>query len=232
VAGSGAGSCRAGSYESADPASVLPSSFTLPTADRVCDLEDRILIVDDKHVTVVSRPRLTRTRAPIARQGSLGDRCAGPGGGHAGCSITFQRFWSPVLGRGYLEFGTSAGNMLVPDGDLNQAQGCRESIRGRGIATCSTANHFVTIAYDSPAFGQPRCWHLHATLWDSPATQHLELDGDVDRAASAGDRWVFRFAAGSAADPAVVLGFDRRAHTATLEVAGQREPCVAFRLSQ
>jgi hypothetical protein len=39
---------------------------------------------------------------------------------------------------------------------------------------------------------------------------------------------VFRFAG----DPPVVLGFDRRARAATLEVAGQREPCIAFRLSQ
>jgi len=232
ASGGGAGGCRAGSYDSGNPASALPSSFTFPTSDLVCDLEDRILIVDAKHVTVVSRPQLTRTRGPVARQEALGDRCDGPGGGHVGCSIRFKRFWSPVLGRGFLEFGTNAGNVLFPDGDQNQAQGCRESIRGQRIATCSTATHFVTVVYDEPASGSPRCWHLHATLWDSPGTQPLERDGDVDRAASVGDRWVFQFAAGAAGDPPVVLGFDRRARTATLEVAGQREPCVAFRLSQ
>jgi len=210
----------------ANPASVLPRTFDLGTADLVCDVKDRVIVVSAKQVTVRTRPLLTPVRAPIERTGHLGDRCDGPGGGHAGCSITYWRFSSKVLGSGHLEFGNNAGNVLHDD-DPDKAMDCREYSSFEVIATCSTAKHFVLVKYQDDAAGRGSCWHLHARLWDA-GDQVTELDGDVDRAASGGDRWVFRF---PAADSAVTLRFARRPGSATLEIGGERERCAVFRLS-
>ncbi len=122
----------------ANPASVLPRTFDLGTADLVCDVKDRVIVVSAKQVTVRTRPLLTPVRAPIERTGHLGDRCDGPGGGHAGCSITYWRFSSKVLGSGHLEFGNNAGNVLHDD-DPDKAMDCREYSSFEVIATCSTA---------------------------------------------------------------------------------------------
>ena len=218
--------CPAGSHAPADAARPLPG-FSLLEADRICDVGDRVIVVDARSVTVVTRPRGNRTRAPISRREGLADRCSGPGGGHAGCSITFQRFWSVVLGHDYVEFGSSAGNFLAPGGDFNRARGCREPGSGP-IAVCATATRFVAIT-DEERADRPSCQRLRASLWDGAADERRELDGDIDAAASTANRWVVRFP-GAAGDSAIALAFDRTARAATLEVDGRREPCLAFRL--
>lgn len=208
----------------------FPRTFHLRAADdRVCDLKERIVIVGDKTVTVLARPQLTRTRAPIERRAKLDDRCGGPGGGHAGCSITFKRFWSAALGAGHVEFGNNMGNLVAEDDDMTRAESCREDSSYGVVATCSTAQHFVLVKYRAVELGGRPCWHLEASVWDGPAEQGTQIGGDVDRAASVNNHLVLRFPAAADADRAITLGFDGRAGTATLEIAGRRERCVAFR---
>jgi len=219
-------------YDTPDPASVFPSTFTIRADHRVCDLKDRIILVDTKWVTVITRPLLQRTQAPIDRKDNLGNRCGGADESHAGCSITFDRFWSAALGASFLEFGTNEGNVLHDAQSPNKDQDCRESSGHAVIATCSTAKRFVMVRYLEPAVGEPLCWHLRGTVWEGPGDQSVDLEGDVDRVKSVGDSWAFHFFANSATDAAVTLTFDLRAHSATLDTAGEREACIAFRLSQ
>jgi hypothetical protein len=96
--------CPAG-QDRTDPAAVLPARFTIRAAGKVCDLDDRIILVDERAVTVLTRPRLTRTQAPVQRTDKLEGQCGGPAGGHAGCSIAFRRVHSTVLGNFTVEFG-------------------------------------------------------------------------------------------------------------------------------
>ena len=212
--------CPAG-HDRSYPAAVLPAGFTLPAAGNVCDLEDRIIVVDDRAVTVLTRPRLTRTRAPIQRADRLGNRCGGPGGGHAGCSITYRRVHSAVLGNLTLEFGNNVGDTLYDEQVPNSYQPCRE-VRHDVIATCSTATRFVTIAYRAVPASAPPCFHLLGTVWEG--AQPAELAAELDGAASDANHWVVRLPA-----RAMTLRFDR--HVAVLEVGAKREPCVAFRLA-
>ena len=212
--------CPAG-QDRTDPAAVLPARFTVPAAGKVCDLDDRIILVDERAVTVLTRPRLTRTQAPIQRTDKLDDQCGGPAEGHAGCSITFRRVHSAVLGNFTLEFGNNVGDVLYDEQQPNSFQPCRE-VRHDVIATCSTATRFVTVAYREVPSSKPTCWQLRGAVWEG--ANPTELDAELDRAASGADRWVFRLPA-----RAMTLRFDRRA--AVLEVGAQREPCVAFRLA-
>ena len=96
----------------------------------------------------------------------------------------------------------------------------------------STAKRFVMVRYLEPAVGEPPCWHLRGTVWEGPGDQGVDLEGDVDRVTSVGDYWAFHFLANSAMAAAVTLTFDLRAHSATLDTAGEREACIAFRLSR
>jgi hypothetical protein len=213
--------CPAG-QDRADPAAVLPARFTVPAAGKVCDLDDRIILVDERTVTVLTRPRLTRARAPIQRTDKLDNRCDGPGGGHAGCSITFRRVHSAVLGKLTLEFGNNVGDVLYDERQENSYRPCRE-VRQDVIATCSTATRFVTIEYREVPPSKPTCWQLRGAVWEG--SQPTQLDVELDRAASDADHWVVHLPA-----RAMTLRFDRRG--AVLEVGAQREPCVAFRLAR
>lgn len=219
-------------HATADRAAVLPSGFTIPATQQVCDLEDRIILVDKQSVTVLTRPLLQRTQAPIARTEHLGDRCDTTSGGHAGCSIKFDRYWSKALGNGSLEIGTNEGNVLHDDRFPDRDQLCRNGRDPAVIATCSTARHFVAVTYLESTVGGSSCWHVGGALWGGTGEQPSELDGDVDRASSVGDSWVFHFLARSQPDAAVTLSFDRRAPAAALEIGGEREPCIAFSLSR
>jgi hypothetical protein len=214
--------CPAG-QDRPDPAAVLPARFTVPATGKVCDLEDRIILVDDRAVTVtvLTRPGLSRTRAAIERDERLDDRCDRPGGGHAGCSITHRRVHSAALGHLTLELGNNEGDTLYDEQQPNSYQPCRE-IRHDVIATCSTATRFVTIAYREVPLSAPTCWQLRGVVWER--AQPTELDAEFDRAASDADHWVVRLPA-----RAMTLRFDRGA--AVLEVGAKREPCVAFRLA-
>jgi hypothetical protein len=187
----------------------------------VCDLADRIILVDDRSVSVLRRPKLTRARAPIRHVEKLGDRCGGPDGGHAGCSIAYRRVQSAVLGHHTLELGNNPGNHLDDDDQPNQVEECRYVPEGT-IATCSTATRFVTVAYVAGP-SSPPCWHLQATLWEGDRA--TALDAELDRAgADSDDRWVARLPARD-----MTLRFDR--HAAVLEAGAKRELCVAFRLA-
>ena len=209
-------------YDKPDSSVVMPTGFAR-TNHKLCDLRDRIIIVDGKLVTVVSRPELKRTRAKVDRTEHLGNRCGdGPDGGHAGCSITFDRYWSAVLGARHLEFGTNVGNVLEGERDPNKSESCRDIGRAT-IATCSTAQHFVAVAYEQTA----TCWNVRASVWDGAADRPEELDGDVDRAASVGGHWAFRFAT---PNRRLTLELDRARRTAAVDIDGAREDCVTFQL--
>jgi hypothetical protein len=215
----GVAACR---YDKPDSSAVLPATGLATPDERLCDLTDRIILVGPKLVTVITRPALKRVRAKIDRTEHLGDRCGnGPGGGHAGCSITYDRFWSAALPDHHLEFGTNAGNLLEDDRDPNHSVSCRNDSDYGVIATCSTARRFVVIKYQESG----SCWTVHAQLWEGAADRPQELDGDVDRTASVGALWRFRF-------PAVSVDFDVHKRSATLDVGGDREACVVFRLSR
>jgi hypothetical protein len=215
---------------------VLPS-FGTSVYGHVCDLPDRIIVVDGGRVTSIARPGLARTTAPIARQEGRSYTCGGPGQGHVGCSVVYRRYWSHSLGIHYVEFGTNQGNVLGDDGNGSKVEYCREASHYQVIATCSTAKRFAVVKYLEPDYNEPQaCYHLRVWLWEGRDKIATELEGDVDRAASAGDRWTFRFPA----ERGVALAFERWqdpafmrrvARRATLEVGGDREDCVAFRLS-
>jgi hypothetical protein len=184
----------------------------------VCDLRDRIVLVDlqQRLVTVILRPTSTRVTAPISTTDDLGDRCTDAEGhedGHAGCSVTYERYWSPVLGASHLEFGTNAGNALDADNG-STSESCGEESTYSVIATCSTANQFV---YVQQLVAAPAT--LTAVFWARRADPASEIAAEVDRAASGGDQWTIRFAKHA-------LVFDRRGAVATLDGA----PCLAFRL--
>jgi len=207
-------------------APVSPRFAVSRTESRICDLPDRILLVDRK-VTALARPTLTRTTAPIAKTERLGNRCGGPGGGHAGCSITYVRFWSRALGAGHLlEFGTNAGNVLIDEHGNEEA--CREEESYGTIAMCSTAKRYLLVRFTEDANDATPCWHVTGRLWEGAADVATELAGDVDRSASRGTNWVYAFPATSTS-PAVALSLDGHKGTATLEVGGEREDCIAFR---
>lgn len=207
-------------------AKVVPGFSLGRTDPTICDLPDRIIIVE-RGVTVLARPTLARTTAPIARTERLGNRCDGPGGGHAGCSITYVRTWSRVLGPGrFLEFGTNAGNVL--NDDHGNSEACREEDSYGTIAMCSTAKRFLLVRFTEDANSATRCWHVTGRLWEGAAEVATDLAGDVDRSASHGKRWVYAFPATSTS-PAVALSLDGSKGTASLEVGGEREDCVAFR---
>jgi hypothetical protein len=61
-----------------------------------------------------------------------------------------------------------------------------------------------------------------------PNDEAVELHVDLDRAATGSGRTVFRIPAQPPVGQDLVLSFDRA--TATLEVGGQSEPCIAFKL--
>ncbi len=192
----------------AAPCKPDPPAFGIDPAGQVCDLPDRILVVGDKDVTAIDRPSLHRSRAPISRTEYLPDRCDGPGGGHAGCSITFHRYWSRVLGTDYLEFGNNIGNGI---GD----EACRQDTSYQVVATCSTAHRFALVKRVEADNG---CAPLEVWLWEGASITRLELDAD---ARDQGDRWIVTFPDGQ-------LVFDRK--TQTLELGGEREACVAASL--
>ena len=207
-------------------ARVSPASSLSRTDPTICDLPDRIIIVE-RGVTVLARPTLTRTTAPIDKTERLGNRCDGPAGGHAGCSITYVRTWSSALGKGrYLEFGTNAGNVLLDDHGNGPA--CREEESYGTIAMCSTAKRYLLVRFTEDAQSATPCWHVTGRLWEGAADVATELAGDVDRSASRGTHWIYAFPATSTS-PAVALSLDGSKGTATLEVGGEREDCVAFR---
>jgi hypothetical protein len=216
---------RVGGYDRPS-AAVLPG-FNVSRVDRkVCDLPDRIVLVD-RQVTVLARPTLARTTARIERTEHLGNRCDGPGGGHAGCSITYDRYWSRALGDGrYLELGNNAGNAVLDE--HGNWESCREDTSYSVIATCSTAKRFLMVRFAEDANTATPCWRVGGRLWEGPAEASVELAGDVDRTASVGHHWVYRFPA-TATTAEVVLVLDGGRGTATLEVGGEREDCVAFR---
>lgn len=215
----------AGGYDHRD-AVVSPSFTVSAAADRVCDLPDRIITVGAQ-VTVLARPTLAPTTAPIDHTDHKDASCDGPGGGHAGCSIAYVRYWSAALGAGrYLELGNNAGNALLDD--QGNGPSCREDDSFGVIATCSTATRFLIVRFGEDAASATACWRVGGRLWQGAAAQPIELAGDVDRAASTGDRWAYRFPA-TATSAAVVLTLDRSTHRATLDVGGEHEACVAFR---
>jgi hypothetical protein len=217
-------------YANNDVGAILPSYALGVDGQLVCDLPSRVIVVDEKSVSSLARPDFKATRAPITKRDHLGNRCGdGPDGGHAGCSITYDRFWSSALGKGaYLEFGTNAGNVLFSG---KREEECRESSRTAVVATCSTATHFALVKLEEPEAKGDACFHVRAHLFDATPAAAAVLDGDVDRARSTGDAWVYRFP-GRAGGPDVELAFDRSTRTAALTVGDAREPCVAFRLSR
>jgi len=212
--------CPAG-HDRRDLAAVLPERFTVPAAGDVCDLDDRVIVVDDRAVTVVTRPRLTRTRAPIQHRERLRDRCGGPGGGHLGCSLAYRRVRSAVLGNLTMEFGNNQGNVLYDERQPSSGQACRE-VPQDVIATCSTATRFVTVGYREVPASSRTCWQLRAAVWEG--AQPTELAAELDGAASDADHWVVRLPARD-----MTLRFDR--HAAVLEIGATRERCVASRLA-
>ncbi len=204
-------------------ASVLPA-YRAASDREVCDLPDRIVAVDARTVTVIVRPSLTRTTAAISRRDDHPETCGGPGQSHAGCSMFYARYWSRVLGEHSVEFGTRQGNVLWAADDTS-FEDCREGTRNRVIATCSTAHHFAIVRYVEPDGRDAQdCYHLQLWLWADGATLDGTFEGDVERAASTGDRWVYRF-------PTAALAFEHGGRSAALDVAGEREECLAFRLS-
>src|SRR5262249_6348055 len=143
---------------------------------------------------------------------------------------SYHRFWSAVLGSGHVEFGSNVGNLYQDDADGSGDEACREWKSYPAFATCSTATHFVMVELVNPVGPHSQCCQLQASVWSGATDQSVQLAGDIDRAASVGNLAVFRFSGGSAAPRAVTLSFDGAARTATLEVAGLREACVAFRI--
>jgi len=181
---------------------------------------------------VIQRPTLARVSAPIDRTEHLGDRCGGPGGGHAGCSIRFDRFWSAALGTRYVEFGTNMGDVVVDEVDPGHDEACRETGAFAVIATCSTATRLAIVRYQEPGAGEPLCWRVQAQLWDARGTAPTVLPGDVDRAGSSATRWRFRFPRDAADGGDVSLDFDGARGSAALSVGDAREACVMLRLSR
>jgi hypothetical protein len=199
----------------------VPTTLAFSPKELVCDLPERIILVESAMVTVIARPSLARSRGPVIRVPSLSTaRCNGPGGGHPGCSLWYQRFSSPVLGDERVQFGFGYANEVLRSGD--EREPCREEFMVHAIATCSTARRFISVRFAT----EQLCKHIEGELSDRSGS--VVLEGDVDRAASVDDRWVYRFPSAG-----VALIFDGRAHAARLELdnGNDSESCIAFRLS-
>jgi hypothetical protein len=110
------------------PPAATPPPTRLPPLARghLCAVRDRIIVVGEQEIFVYSRDHALRARGPITRREHLDSRCDGPGGGHAGCSITFDRFWSPAVPHAYVELGTNQGNVLIDERDPNGGEPCAD----------------------------------------------------------------------------------------------------------
>jgi hypothetical protein len=187
--------------------SGAPPAPAAPGPVRVlCDLPDRVITVDNQQVHVLARPSMKETSAPISNQDHLGDRCDGPGGGYAGCSMTYDRYWSEALGKGaFVENGTNEGNIVGTDSE-DSAEDCRNDDPYGALATCSTASWFLQVRQDGDTFT--------GSLFVGDAVEGAELTGTRD-----GDGFTF---AATATTPAVTLS------ASTLEVGGASEPCAVI----
>ena len=119
--------CWSAAAKSSPPAPVpapLPVVAPAPPPDHICVLADKIVEVDAKSVAVFSKDHVLQVRSPITKDEHLPDRCGGPGGGHAGCSITYDRYWSDAIPGHVIEFGTNQGNVLIDESNPDQIAEC------------------------------------------------------------------------------------------------------------
>jgi hypothetical protein len=227
----------AGCHASPDVGTVLPAApFQSPAASAVCDLKDRIILVEPSSITVLERPGLKKTTGAITKTERT-NPCA-DSGGSAGCSLrATDRYWSPALGAHHvLELSPNGGmgpeliDERSTETDPAKLSMCRPGLAGWGIASCSTAKRLVVVTYDDAANrpqGQP-CYRMRASMWTGSGDEVAGLEGDLDRAASVNGRWVLRFPAQQPVGQDIVLSFERGA--ATLQVGGERETCAVSRL--
>jgi hypothetical protein len=214
----------------------------------LCDLPDRVVVVDSKSTSTVDpmvmrltgaviatpRGRGATARYPIAGGSQCVDRCNGAGGGYAGCSVGAGcTIKSAAPGASVVSLGLETRT----GGDKAQA-GCGP-IDHDYIGLCSTRDRLVLMDTIDCKLGKARGrFRLRLRSYDrgaprsdgsTAAAPSFERNGDYFPPGSKLGIWSYRFPEAGDGAGDMLLTFTVGAHPdATLTTAGATEPCVAF----
>jgi hypothetical protein len=214
----------------------------------LCDLPDHVVVVDSKSTAtgdpmtmrlsgaVIATPRGkgATARYPIASGSSCIDRCNGPGGGYAGCSVGAGcTVKSAAPGVGTVELGLEART-----GGDKQQLGCGPIDRDY-IGLCATRDRLVLMDTIDCKLGKMRGrFRLRLRSYErgaprsdgsTAAPPSFERNGDYFPPGSKPGMWSYRFPEAGDGAGDMLLTFTIGAKPdATLTTAGATEPCVAF----
>jgi hypothetical protein len=214
----------------------------------LCDLPDRVVVVDSKTTSTVDpmvlrltgavittpRGKGSTARYPIGSGSQCVDRCNGPGGGYAGCSV----------GAGCSVKSAAPGASVVNLG-LEERTGGDKTQLGCGpidhdyIGLCATRDRLVLMDTVDCKLGKVRGrFRLRLRSYERGATRSdgstaaepsFERNGDYFPAGSKLGVWSYRFPEAGDGAGDMLLTFTVGAKPdATLTTAGATTPCVAF----
>ena len=211
----------------------------------LCDLPDRVVVVDSQTfatadptvrkmtgAVISTGARGAAVRAPIAAGSTCLDRCNGPGGGYAGCSVDAGCTIASAAP------GAKAIKLSL-DERTADGVGCGPINRDY-IGMCATRDRLVLMdqvacrlggAATDPFRLRLRVYERGAARSDGrdAAAPSFERNGDFYAPDSKNGLWVYRFPDGGDGHGDFLLFFTVGAKPdATLAVAGASAPCVAW----